>query len=153
MILNFDASKIEITNSFELIPDGIYTAVISGTEWKETKDKTGGYLSLKVEIIDGQYKGRVVFDMLNLQNKNATAVNIAEQTLAKICLAINKPNLQDSSEMLNIPLSIKLGTQAAQGAYEAQNKIKGYLPTGTTKTVATQTPSAHAGDAKPPWAR
>ena len=156
MILNFDASKIEITDSYELIPEDIYTAVISSTEWKETKDKTGGYLNLKIEIIDGKYKGRVLFDMLHLQNKNEKAVAIAEQTLAKICIAINKQNLKDSSEMLNTPLCVKVGTQAASGDYEAKNKIKSYLPTGTSTAVQSptvQTPAAPAGDSKPPWAK
>ena len=86
MTLNFDASKIELTNNYELLEDGTYTAIIADSEWKENRAKTGGYLNLKLEIIEGKYKGRVIFDMLNLQNQNPKAVEIAEQTLPnKIC--------------------------------------------------------------------
>ena len=73
-ILKFDASQVEIKNDFETIPAGEYLAVIADSEWKENKAKTGGYLNLKIEIIDGKNKGRVIFDMLNLQNQNPKAV-------------------------------------------------------------------------------
>lgn len=153
--LNFDVSKIEIEDSnFELIPDGDYTAVISGEEMKATKAGTGHYLSLKIEIIEGRYKGRIIFDILNLDNPNAQAVSIAQQTLGKICLAINMEKLEDSSQLLNIPLIIKLGTQAAQNGYDASNKVKNYTPitnsTPTQKTSA-QTEKATTNTAKKPW--
>ena len=119
MTLNFDASKIELTNSYELLEDGTYTAIIADSEWKENKAKTGGYLNLKIEIIDGKNKGRVIFDMLNLQNQNPKAVEIAEQTLARICNAVGKTQVNESSDLYNIPMSIKIGTNPAQNGYEA----------------------------------
>lgn len=150
MVLNFDASKIEISSGFELIPNGDYKALIIDTEWKENKAKTGGYLNLKVEIIDGQYKGRVFFEMLNLQNANPKAVEIAEQTLAKICLAINKPNVKDSSEILNIPLMVKMGSTPAQNGYEAQNKIKNFSAMNNDNKVIIQMPKEEGANT-PPW--
>ena len=150
MILNFDATQIEVSeNNYEVIPDNtVVNAVISASEWKETKDKTGGYLSLKWEVIEGQYKGRVIFENINLQNSNEKAVKIAQETLAKICNAIGKQKVANSEELHNIPLSIKLGVTPAQNGYEPSNKIKSYssLSSGANQ-VQPQS------ETKPPWAK
>jgi len=151
-LLQFDSSKIEIKNDFELLPSGDYVAIISDSEWKETKNHDGQFLSLKVEIIDGKYKGRFIFDNLNLDNKSEKAVQIAQQTLASICLATNKVNVNDSSELHDIPLIIKVGVQAASGNYSESNNIKWYKPnTGAVGTQPTATPTASANTR--PWAK
>jgi hypothetical protein len=148
MLLNFDASKIEVNDSYDVIPDNtIVNAVITSTEWKETKDKTGGYLSVKYEIIDGNHKGRVIFENLNLQNANQKAVEIAQATLAKICNSIGKIQVQNSEELHNIPLILKLGVNPAQNGYEPSNKIKSYSSAGKSATPTAQT------DNTPPWAK
>lgn len=151
-LLQFDSSKIEIKNDFELLPSGDYIAIIADSEWKETKNKDGQFLSLKVEIIDGKYKGRFIFDNLNLDNKNEKAVQIAQQTLASICLATNKVNVNDSSELHDIPLIIKVGVQPAQGGYDESNRIKGYKANGgTVAQPSAQAPTASANTR--PWAK
>lgn len=149
MLLNFDASKIEVNDSYDVIPDNtLANAVITSSEWKETKDKTGGYLALKYEIIDGNYKGRIIFENVNLQNSNATAVKIAQETLAKICKAIGKEQVQNSEELHNIPMNIKIGVNPAKDGYEPSNKIKSYSKiSGSTGTVQPQ------AETKPPWAK
>ncbi|MBU1668506.1 DUF669 domain-containing protein [bacterium] len=153
--LNFDISKIEIEeNSFELLPDGNYVAVISSEEMKQTKAGTGHYLSLKLEIIEGKSKGRVLFDIINIDNPNAQAVSIAQQTLGKICIAIGKQTLEDSSEMLNIPLIIKVGTSPAQNGYDASNRVKTYLPISSgvsATTPASNTAPTQQAATKKPW--
>jgi len=149
MLLNFDASKIEVNDSYDVIPDNtLVNAVITSSEWKETKDKTGGYLALKYEIIDGNYKGRIIFENVNLQNSNATAVKIAQETLAKICNAIGKVTVQNSEELHNIPMSLKLGVNPAQNGYEPSNKIKSYSK--INGSAGGVTPQA---ETKPPWAK
>ena len=150
MLLNFDASKIEINDSYDVIPDNtLVNAVITSSEWKETKDKTGGYLALKYEIIDGNYKGRIIFENVNLQNSNATAVKIAQETLAKICNAIGKVTVQNSEELHNIPMTLKLGVNPAKDGYDASNKIKSFSKAGNVTTPTIQ-PQA---ETKPPWAK
>lgn len=150
MILNFDATKVEVNDSYDLIPDGtVANAVITSTEWKETKDKTGGYLALKIEIIDGNYKGRFIFENLNLQNSNEVAVRIAQETLAKICKAIGKEQVQNSEELHNIPMNIKIGVNPAKDGYDASNRIKSFSKAGNVSTPTIQ-PQA---ETKPPWAK
>ena len=150
MILNFDATQIEVSESYELIPDGtIANAVITSSEWKETKDKTGGYLNLKLEIIDGNYKGRLLFENLNLQNSNEKAVKIAQETLAKICKAIGKDKVQNSEELHNIPLNIKIGVTPGRDGYDPSNRVKSFSKT-SGQSQSTVQPQA---ETKPPWAK
>ena len=94
-----------------------------------------------------------MFDNLNLDNKNEKAVQIAQQTLASICLATNKINVNDSAELHNIPLIIKVGVQPAQGGYDESNRIKGYKPnTGAvSQSNAQSTPQKQAINTRP-WA-
>ena len=42
---NFDASTIEASTSYDPIPAGWYTAIISNSEMKATRDGYGEYLS------------------------------------------------------------------------------------------------------------
>lgn len=146
MILNFDATQIEITNNFELIPDGTEAvAVITSSEVKKTKDGTGQYINLKFELIDGAYKGRVVFEKLNIQNKNEKAMKIAYETLAKICNAVGKTQIQQSEDLHDIPIKIKIGLTKEQDGYDQQNKIKVFK----SATSENEAPKSNSTPKKP----
>jgi hypothetical protein len=77
--LNFDATHVDITNHYEAIPAGDYEAMVTDSQMKSTKDGSGQYLELTLEIQSGQFQGRKIWDRLNLQNRNAKAVEIAQR--------------------------------------------------------------------------
>jgi hypothetical protein len=120
---NFNASNIEIRD-FQPIPAGWYTVKIAASEMKATKDQQGQYLELRMEILDPAFKGRVVFDRLNLKNKNQSAVDIAKQSLAAICVAVDVLQPRNSEALHGRPLMAKLTQRLYQG--EVQNEVKGY---------------------------
>jgi len=152
---NFDASTIEASTSYDPIPAGWYTAIISNSEMKATRDGYGEYLSLTLQVIEGQYENRLVFARLNLKNANDKAVDIARKDLAAICRAVGVMSPQSSEELHDKPLMIKVKVRAAQGEYDASNDVAGYKGVdGNTsapvqqKQAAPATPSAPA---KKPW--
>ena len=100
----FNALEIEPTITNEPIPADWYKAVISNTEQKATKAGTGSYLELTIDVIEGSYQGRKIWDRLNLQNPNQTAVEIAQRNLSSICRAIGVNNPKDSAELCDKPL-------------------------------------------------
>jgi hypothetical protein len=54
---------------------------------KPTKAGTGKYLQLDWQILEGEYKNRSpLWDRLNIQNPNAVAQKIGQETLSAICL-------------------------------------------------------------------
>ena len=85
---NFNANEVEPNSGFTLMPAGKYLAVITEDEMKDTKSGDGRYLSLTFEVLDGKFKGRKLWARLNLENKNAQAVQIARGDLSAICRAV-----------------------------------------------------------------
>ena len=151
---NFNAEEVEPSSSFDPIPAGWYQAIINASEMKATRDGYGEYLSLTLQIIDGQYENRLVFARLNLKNANDKAVDIARKDLAAICRAVGVMSPQASEELHDIPLMIKVKVRPASGDYEASNDIGGYKAVeGANLTPApkTQTPVTPSAPAKKPW--
>ena len=153
---NFNAEEVEPSSSYDPIPAGWYQAIISNSEMKATRDGYGEYLSLTLQIIEGQYENRLVFARLNLKNANDKAVDIARKDLAALCRAVGVMSPQSSEELHDIPLMIKVKIRAAKGEYEASNDICGYkavegqdLTPPPKSASKPQTPPPAA--AKKPW--
>ena len=155
----FDANEIEPQGSFDPIPAGWYVGMIVASEMKPTKTGSGEYLQLRIDIIDGEYEGRVLFDRLNLRNSNQTAVDIAQRQLSAICRAVGVMQPQDSSDLHDRPLRVKVSIRPAGNGHDASNEIRGYSPIeGSEKQpaqAARTAPAAAAPAAKPsgrkPW--
>ncbi len=152
---NFNAEEVEPSSSFDPIPAGWYTAIISNSEMKATRDGYGEYLSLTLQVIEGQYENRLVFARLNLKNANDKAVDIARKDLAAICRAVGVMSPQSSEELHDIPLMMKVKVRAASGDYEASNDIGGYKAAEgqdlTPPPKAASKPQTPPPAAKKPW--
>ena len=152
---NFNAEEVEPSSSYEPIPAGWYQAIISSSEMKATRDGYGEYLSLTLQIIEGNYQNRLVFARLNLKNANDVAVDIAKKDLAAICRAVGVMSPQASEELHDKPLMIKVKVRAAQGEYDASNDVAGYKGVdGNTSAPVQQkqaAPVAPSTPAKKPW--
>ncbi|MBQ4315547.1 MAG: DUF669 domain-containing protein [Lentisphaeria bacterium] len=145
---NFNANEVEPNSGFTLMPAGKYLAVITEDEMKDTKSGDGRYLSLTFEVLDGKFKGRKLWARLNLENKNAQAVQIARGDLSAICRAVGVMQLSDTVQLHNIPLVITVKVKRNRETDEMQNEISGYEPKGTATAVTAAQPAAKA-----PWAR
>lgn len=148
----FDARVVEPNAAFDPLPADWYMVVITASEEKPTKAQTGSLLELKLEVIEGEYKGRLLFDRLNLNNPNKQAVDIAQATLSAICRAVNVMTPKESSELHDRPMMAKVVVKPAEGGYSASNNIKGYAAVeGKASAPAAQPPKAAAS--APPWKR
>jgi len=96
------------------IPAGKYSAIIIDSAFKDTRDKNGQYLELKIVITQGQFQDTEFIERLNIINQNQKAVEIAYKTLARISEAVNMTMTpRDSSELHNKPFILE--TKTAQG--------------------------------------
>lgn len=118
----------EVLNDFTPVPPNDYKVIITKSEFKKTKAGTGHYLSLQMKIVEGDFKGRVLFENLNLDNPNPTAVEIANKTLNTICKVCNKVGVQDSEELHGIPMIATVAVSEATKTRPASNDIKFYAP-------------------------
>lgn len=154
----FNANEVEPNKPMDLLPPGKYRVVISDSESKQTKAGDGSYLMLTLTVIEGEHEGRKLFDRLNLDNPNPTAVEIAKRTLSAICRAVGVMTPQASSDLHDIPLIAAVKVTPAKGEYEAKNEIKGYesagvtVPSGKGQAAPAKKPAA-ADSAAPPWQR
>ena len=122
--LNFNASSVPPTQSFEALPAGWYNTMIIGSEMRPTKDGQNQYLRLTLQVIDGQYANRQVFDNLNLQHSNPVASEIAYRKLSAYCHATGVMQVQDSQQLHGIPFKSRITVRPADGQYEASNDVK-----------------------------
>ena len=148
----FNATEVEPTTSFEPLPAGKYLAAITESEMKPTKSGSGSYLQLTFTILEGEYKNRVLWARLNLNNPNATAVKIARSELSAICHAVGVMQPRDSVDLHNLPLVITVKLKKRDDTGELTNEIKGYARKDATGANGQQ-PQAPVADNTPPWKR
>ena len=144
----FDANQVEPSADFEPIPAGKYEAVITESEMKPTKAGTGHYLQLTFQVVEGEFKNRLLWARLNLDNPNATAVQIARAELSAVCRAVGVLSPNDSADLHNLPLVIDVRCKKRADTGEITNEIRGYA---TKEQPAAAQPAAKNGT--PPWKR
>ena len=124
----FKASEHEkMSSNFEPLPAGWYLAEIVKSEILETKAKNGNkYIKLRFKIIDGKFENRLVFNNLNIINSNSIAEEIAKKELATISEICEEDEIDDTDQLHNIPMGIRLTIREATASYPASNEIKEY---------------------------
>lgn len=142
----FDARAIEPASAFEVIPAGKYKVQIVDSDMRPTKNGEGQYLWLEMEILDGPFANRRLWDRLNIVNPSTQAVEIAQRQLSAICHATGKLSVSDSQELHGIALTVTVRILEAKGNYNARNEIRGYEAVGVgerrpTGAVKPQVPS------------
>ena len=158
----FDANQVEPQAAYSPIPAGDYRVQIVNSEMQENSQKTGSYLKLELEIIDGDQQGRKLIDRLNLDNQNATAVEIAQRTLSAICHAVGVLTVQDSEELHMIPMVAKVKVEPGRTVngkeYGPGNGIGGYRKDdggrpAQTRPMPPTAPKPSTGASSAPWKR
>ncbi len=142
------------TSGFDPLPDGWYTATISGAELKATKAGDGEYIAVKYTVTGPTHQGRVVFGNLNIKNPSQKAEEIGRQQLREVMLAIGLPKVRDTDQLIGGQLSIKLSVRT--GEY-AGNEVKGYKAIGgapaLAQAYAAPAPNSAPAKSAPPWAK
>lgn len=148
----FDAQSVEPSTDFDPLPAGKYLAVITESEMKPNKAGTGHYLQLTFQVIDGPFKNRLVWARLNLDNPNATAVQIARAELSAICRAVGVLAPKDSVDLHNLPLVISVKCKKRDDTGDVTNEVKGYAKKEAPAASPTAAPNSTA-NGTPPWRR
>jgi hypothetical protein len=148
-LCGFDANQVEPATGFEPIPAGRYPALITESEMKPNKAGTGSYLQLTFQVLEGPHKNRQLWARLNLDNPNATAVQIARAELSAICRAVGVMAPKDSVDLHNLPLVVHVKCKKRDDTGEITNEIKGYSKKESPPAAGAQ-PAANTA---PPWRR
>jgi hypothetical protein len=151
--LNFKASNVELTErSYDALPEGDYEMIVTKSDTKPTKAGNGHYLELEMQIIAGQFSGRRHWERLNLDNPSQRTVKIAQEQLARLCMAVGLDEIQDSEELHDRAFIATLGIDKKDAT---RNVVWDYKPAeGASPAPATAAkPAAAAAPAKSarPW--
>ena len=123
----FNAQQYDPTQGGGNLPVGRHPVIIESSEVKANKANDGGYLQLNVKLIDGPQTGTTGAYRLNLYHSNPQTAEIAHRQLSAICHCVGVFNVQDSSQLHNIPFIIEVGLQkgeeAAQKGYTEVKKV------------------------------
>ena len=147
---SFNAAEVEPEVEISPLPEGLYTCAITEAEEKTTKSGTGEYLSLKWQVLEGPFKGRIVFQNLNLRNNNKQAVDIAKAQLSAVCRAINTMQPKSVYELQNKPCVLKIVLKKRKDTNENENRITKWMSIEDAAKDSPQAASTTATD-KAPW--
>ena len=156
-LINFNVNELPPSegNDFEPIATGWYEVVMTKGAMKDTKAGNGKRLACEFDVIGPAYAGRKLFHGFNMVNPNAEAVKISQRQLGDFAEACGKEEVQDSDELIGIPVLAKVKVKEAKGGYDASNEIVTFKALGGAQPSAPK--PAAANGAKPaaaaPWGR
>lgn len=171
--LSFNAATVDPQTSFDPIPQGQYLVMVIDSTIAPTKNGNGQLLKLTHEVVEPQeFKGRKIFDNINIQNQNKVAEEIGQRQLSSICHAVNQIDITETAQLHNIPFGVKVVIEEQQG-YQPRNQVKGYYNSdgsdikgggqaapaqaasrpAKTQEEPVQAEPAPAAGSTPPWQR
>lgn len=145
---NFNANDVEPTTDFDPIPAGTYVAMITDSQMKPTKNGSGEYLELTFQVLEGDYKNRLLWARLCLNHSKDITAKIARGHLAAICRAVGVLTPRDSAELHNLPLVVKVTLKKRTDNGELTNEIKAFSARENRTAPVTNTANNTA-----PWRR
>ena len=148
---NFDASTVAPQASTGPLPAGVYLAHIVESDVQPLKSGNGEGLKLTFEVIDGQFKGRKVYENLNIRHTNEDTQRIAQSQLSALCHAVNVIKLMDTAALHFKPVRINVTVREAVGQYKASNNIKGYEAAGGGISAPAAAPTPAPVADTPAW--
>src|SRR5262249_39861142 len=155
----FDPSQYEGTADFVPIRPSWQSAQIVEVSRKEAQNNSSStYILAVFEIIEGEHKGRKIFQNITLTNQNQQAVEIGQRLLTDICNALKIGPLKNLEVLLYKPMKVRVGIKRDKdGVYPDRNQITqvrayDFVPKrggGSASVTAPAAPSAGLSSPSP----
>ena len=145
--IGISLAGVEAAVPFGIVPAGEYNVKIVRSEVKALNSGNGHALNLELEILDGEFNGRKLFDSLNLwHTANETTVKVAFGALAAIAKAVGVgPDIPDSEILHDKPLRATVRVEKGNAEYpDDKNRVKGYSEYKAPTASAPSAPMAPA---------
>lgn len=135
-------------------PAGRYQVVIKGVEHSRSQADTCDRMSFQFEVIDGDYTGKIIYSILNLNHVESEASNKnAEEKMDALCWALRLPQgwtPETVGSIYDIPilLDVYMGEFNGKEKYEiglfeqVPNKLAAQLPAQKVAAPPVQQPPA-----------
>ncbi len=116
----FDIDSVEPQGDFDTIPPGKYPVVIDKAEVKQTKKGDGSYVKFTMTVLDGPYRNRKLWPMINIANPEPTCVKIGLGQLSALGRATGITYVSDENQFLGKTCIAHVKVK------EEQNEIRTY---------------------------
>lgn len=125
-----------------------YKVAITRNQITDKKDANGNVagknLRFEMDVQEGQYAGRKLFDTLGIEQPDADKQAKARGRLTSICNAVGKPSITDGDELMGIPFTVSVIVTEGKNGYQDQNYITKYHPKDGAQAPAQ--PAASTGN-------
>jgi hypothetical protein len=133
--LDFNPAGYQPRTEMGAVPAGKYLCRIDDTERKSTKNGDAQYLQITHTITEGEYKGRKIFDRLNLWTaqggqwvrRTDTAGTIAGEAMADLLLALGMGPIRNHEDLRGKPLVVKVKVRKSE-EHGDSNEVQKYYP-------------------------
>lgn len=104
-----DTTGTQEMGGYEVLPAGLYPAIMVSASKKPTKKGDGAFLECVYQLIDGEMTGKKFTSRLNLWNTNAEAVDIAKRELKSLRVALGLHDTEARTEaFINRPVVLNI---------------------------------------------
>jgi hypothetical protein len=123
-----DLSNVEETGGFEAMPAGKYPVRVIEAELSDTKDGTGQYIKVQLEVIGDDYTNRRLFHNFNIKNKNPKAVEIGLGQLKSLLTKAGskKTKITSPQDLINLEAVASVKIRKSD-EYGDQNVVAGFV--------------------------
>jgi hypothetical protein len=158
----FDTSEVDVNEqggggNYDPLPEGEYTLKAVEAVEKVTKAGNGNYINVKFEVVKGEFAGRLLWNIFNINNPSETAQRIGRQQAVAWATACGKPDCDDTDKLLDKSFKAAVSIQPAKDGYAASNRIKAFLfdssASADEKPRAAAKPAAKAAATAAPAAK
>jgi hypothetical protein len=128
-------------NSWDLLPDGEYTAQIVEAAVVQPKSGDGFHIALTWKISEGEFESRQIWQRITFLHSSEQAQIIGRKSLKDLCAALGvTEHVEDVAVFLFKPARIRVGIERDKsGQYDDKNKVKRILPLeAPTQTAAAK---------------
>lgn len=155
--LDFNASDYEPRKEMGAVPAGKYLCVVEDTGRKNTKNDSAQYLQISWSIIEGEFKGRKIFDRLNLWaasggqwiRRTDEAGTIAGQSMSELLAALGIANIRNHEELRGKKAVVKVKVRKSD-EHGDSNDVQNYYTAGSgIATASVSAPPAQATASAP----
>jgi len=143
--------------SYDVLPEGKYDVIVLEAKEKTTK-KGDRAIEMTFEVVEGQYRDRLLWETLNLWNSSDQARTIARDRLSSICKACNAPAATSTDVLLGRRMQVSVGRRMNDFRGKEENHIKSFAAkplhqhaTPPQSAVAQQIPRYPADANAKPW--
>ena len=125
--MNLNTEELPDSDNLEPVPGGVYAVEIVESDTVVPNSGKGEMLKVTMEVIEGPYVNRKIWDNILYVHPNEDAQRIGQQKIKSICKAVGfAGQLEDSTQLHSVPFQVRVIIEEKDG-YAPKNVVKAYL--------------------------